>query len=384
MFDAECDDGNTNSNDGCSSTCTKEPGFSCNTNQPTFCSSEVPLTYKFRLVEKVQSGTKGKITLRLLNSLSSLPFDFTTNEFQPSSTYVKLFIIESESPLKETEISETTLQDLSLNKDMVLEFDYSFTVEKLKARIEIDYSQTRYLHYVQTLTFQLDSMNSPLIYSANIETFTTISIVLCVGTALSMVGLIIGLCSPKYIGLESLLTLQLIFYSQLLIANPSKWPVGFMYLKYLKFSSGYNEILSVTQYVPYTVDAKKLYQLDMKKTIVENFNINFTLLALSFLVFVIVFCLKYRKESQMTELETKRKDSVEQGRKPELSLKESLNETRTLMKSVESFQRISEKIFWIVNHLSVWLILPLVSSATAHILISNELVEPLPVSSVLA
>ena len=37
IFQNDCDDGNTNSNDGCSSTCLKEPGFNCNKNQPTYC-----------------------------------------------------------------------------------------------------------------------------------------------------------------------------------------------------------------------------------------------------------------------------------------------------------------------------------------------------------
>jgi hypothetical protein len=194
------------------------------------------------------------------------------------------------------------LRDLTLDKDLVLEFPYNFTVEKLRTRIELDYGQTRYLKYVQKLDFHLNSLTSPLIFSENIGTFTTISIVLCAGTALSLLGLVVGLCSPKYIGLESLLTLQLVFYSQLLIVNPSKWPVGFMYLKYLKFASGYNEILELTDFIPYTNQAKKMQHLDLKKTIVENFNINFVLLGLAFLVFAVVFYLKYRKESRMNEL----------------------------------------------------------------------------------
>jgi hypothetical protein len=118
-----------------------------------------------------------------------------------------------------------------------------------------------------------------------------------VGTAFGILGLMIGLLSPKYIGLESLLTLQLVFFSQLLIVNPSKWPVGFMYLKYFKFSSGYNDILILTDFIPYTTSAKKMENLGIKKTIIENFNINFILLGLSFLVFIIVFYLKSRKET---------------------------------------------------------------------------------------
>jgi hypothetical protein len=38
-----------------------------------------------------------------------------------------------------------------------------------------------------------------------------------------------------------------------------------------------------------------LYHLDMKKTIIENFNLNFVILGLSFLVFIFVCYLKYFK-----------------------------------------------------------------------------------------
>jgi len=72
---------------------------------------------------------------------------------------------------------------------------------------------------------------------------------------------LIGLMTPKYIGLESILTLQLIFYSQLLISDPSKWPIGFVYLRYLKFSTGFNNIFTYTDYLPLSVMKKKFHHL---------------------------------------------------------------------------------------------------------------------------
>ncbi len=45
-----------------------------------------------------------------------------------------------------------------------------------------------------------------------------------------------------------ILTLQLIYYSQLLIIKISKWPVGFVYLKHIRFSTGYNDILTLSSY----------------------------------------------------------------------------------------------------------------------------------------
>ena len=64
-----------------------------------------------------------------------------------------------------------------------------------------------------------------------------------------LVLLFIGLLAPKFIGLEGVLTLQLIFYSQLLIVSDSSRPVGMMVVRYFKFVNGYNSILDLTTYI---------------------------------------------------------------------------------------------------------------------------------------
>ena len=292
IFHHECDDGNTIPKDGCSSACTKESGFDCDANQPTVCSSVMPLSYKVSKIEKVKTENRCRITLELMNDLATLPYDFFFSAFQLSSRYLRLYLILSESPLQEMEITDLTLLELSSTKKMTLEFGYSFTVENLKARVEINYGQTRYSHYLQLIRPTLIGITDPLIYSDNIAVYNWISIILCVGTGLSLVGLLVGLLSPKYIGLESLITLQLIFYSQLLITDPSKWPVGFLDLKYLKFASGYNDIFAFTSYTPLTDSAKKLHHLAMQKKVCENFNINFVVLFLAFVVFTVFYSLE--------------------------------------------------------------------------------------------
>jgi hypothetical protein len=137
-----------------------------------------------------------------------------------------------------------------------------------------------------------------------------------------------------------------------------------MYLKYLKFSSGYNEIFKLSEYVPSTIYAKKLNHLDMKKTMIENFNINFAILMLSFLVFMVVFLLKYMKESQMSQLEEKRKQ-VSDLEKEDLAIPFDTKEPIQMMKSIGSLKYISEMVFWIVNHFSVWMFLPIMASIAA-------------------
>ena len=53
IVNAECDDGNTVSGDGCSSTCMLQPGFDCiTTAQPTKCKSQSILFYKIDRITK--------------------------------------------------------------------------------------------------------------------------------------------------------------------------------------------------------------------------------------------------------------------------------------------------------------------------------------------
>jgi hypothetical protein len=108
--------------------------------------------------------------------------------------------------------------------------------------------------------------------------------------------LFIGFISPKFIGLESILTLQLIFFSQTLIYDHMKFPVGFLYLQTLQYSTGYNDILDLTEYDSSSIQAKKMSYIKRHKTIIENFNINFVILLFSFIALVVVFVLRSKKE----------------------------------------------------------------------------------------
>ena len=57
---------------------------------------------------------------------------------------------------------------------------------------------------------------------------------------LNAISLLIGFLTSKFIGLETMLTLQIIYYSQLLIYDISDWPSGFVFLNNFKYASGYN------------------------------------------------------------------------------------------------------------------------------------------------
>ena len=113
------------------------------------------------------------------------------------------------------------------NNEIYLLFDYNFTVEGLKASIDLNYSETRYLYRTQLLNFTLKGDYEALKFTNLQESYKTVSLNFIITNVIVIIQLLIGLFLPKFIGLETLITLQLIFYSQLLISDFKYWPIGF-------------------------------------------------------------------------------------------------------------------------------------------------------------
>jgi hypothetical protein len=123
--------------------------FKCDQNQPTYCETLIPLRYKHYLTTKKEQGSNiATIQLNLKNSksLRSLPFSVYQNQLDPKSSLIKLYLITSTDPYTEQQVTDLTLVTLDENYNIFLEFEYTFAVEDLDARIQMDYSQTRYLH----------------------------------------------------------------------------------------------------------------------------------------------------------------------------------------------------------------------------------------------
>ena len=175
-----------------------------------------------------------------------------------------------------------------------MQFDYNFTIEDMQAQIILNYSQTRYVNKTQTLNFTMKGDNQAFKISLLEASYNTVSNNVIVTMALCLAGLLVGLFVPKFIGLEMVLTLQLIFYSQMLVYDFEKWPVGFLQFNNFKAATGYNEFFSLTELTPSTVISKKYNQLILHKTIIENFNLSFVIL----LVFAAVFYLTTFLRSQ--------------------------------------------------------------------------------------
>ena len=137
--------------------------------------------------------------------------------------------------------------------------------------------------------------NLPLKLTSFLSQYNIVSNNIMVTVIVSMVGLLVGLFVPKFIGLESIITMQLIFYSQLLIVDFAKWPLGFIQFARFKGATGYNELLDLTEYAPLTNIAKKLQKLFIHKTFLENININFIVVGASTILFYTISVIRSRK-----------------------------------------------------------------------------------------
>jgi hypothetical protein len=93
-----------------------------------------------------------------------------------------------------------------------------------------------------------------------------------------LLELLISLFLPKFIGLELTIILQLIFYSQLLISDFRKWPLGFSQFTSLKIATGFNDLFRISEYMPLTEVSRKFDKITLKYFVFENFNLSFIIL----------------------------------------------------------------------------------------------------------
>jgi hypothetical protein len=134
-----------------------------------------------------------------------------------------------------------------------------------------------------------------------------------VGAVICTLLLILGLVTPKFIGLEIIITLQLIFFSQILIYDNSKFPVGFLFLSSLQYTTGFNKIFDFTEYLPNTDASRKMFTLERDKLIIENFNINFAILFVAFVILMITAFIRSCDETKVLESRGMQKEEEEKG-----------------------------------------------------------------------
>lgn len=184
---------------------------------------------------------------------------------------------------------------------------------------------------------------------------------------LNIICFLTGLMSFKFIGVESILTLQIIYFCQLLIFDISNWPSGFSFLKNLKYSFGFNDVLNNTEYRLFNTLAKKMHALQIKKLLIENFNINFLILAVSFLVFLVFSVLRKNRETYVNK-ELREMKYRDEEKKEEAKIEEFRKES---FKLLDKLNKLNEIAFSISNQISFWQIIPLILAVSAEFLIPN-------------
>lgn len=137
-----------------------------------------------------------------------------------------------------------------------------------------------------------------------------------------------------------------------------------MVLKYLKFSTGYNRFIDLSEYYPIESISKKYHHLQIEKTIAQNFQTNFIILLLVFIVFFVINMMRGRVEEKLREI---------MGLKGKNAQEEKKQEKHSLTLQFKKLLRINELIYWMMTQLSIWSILPLMSCIGGQIAIANSI-----------
>ncbi len=158
--------------------------------------------------------------------------------------------------------------DIGPSNKLQLSFSFNQSIEGASGKLVLNYEKTPYFNYTQALDFPFVGDNAALVYEGQIATYKTISYGMLGSTIVNSILLFVGFISPKFIGLESILTLQLIFFSQTLVYDHMNFPVGFVFLQTLQYSTGFNDILDLTEYDSSSNKAKKMSYIKRNKTII--------------------------------------------------------------------------------------------------------------------
>lgn len=126
---------------------------------------------------------------------------------------------------------------------------YDFTIECSATTIDMDLTETMYTPVTNQVNFDACGTNEPLIISQYAELFQKTEYAYIGVGVIVLLLLGVGLCTPKYIGIEGITTLQLIYYSCLLVTDAGKYPVGFYIFTAFKFSTGFNDFFHFTHLV---------------------------------------------------------------------------------------------------------------------------------------
>ena len=81
-----------------------------------------------------------------------------------------------------------------------------------------------------------------------------------------------------------------------------------MFLTNLQYTAGFNDIFDFTEYIPITDATKKMLHIKREKMTIKNFNINFVILFICFVLLVVSSLLRRNNEINV-ELS---KDTIEQ------------------------------------------------------------------------
>lgn len=107
----------------------------------------------------------------------------------------------------------------------------------------LSYSQEKLISLDEKLKFQLKGRNYALIVSIYNDKYITISNINFYFVAASYAVVLVFLSSDKFIGVETFNSLQMVFFSLLLIFKNSNFQAAFSTVLPLKYSTGFNGLI---------------------------------------------------------------------------------------------------------------------------------------------
>jgi hypothetical protein len=129
------------------------------------------------------------------------------------------------------------------NGQIVIEIEYIESIEDSMIQLFFAYEKQHLISEDHTMRFQLKGKNYALVISGFIDKYEEIYKIQVYIVICFYLFLIVFLLSDKFIAVEGLNSLQMVYFSLLLIYQNADWPQAFSTVLPLKYSMGFNQMI---------------------------------------------------------------------------------------------------------------------------------------------
>lgn len=204
LLSLPCDDGNTESGDGCSSKCALESGFKCTVeNKTSKCTYSGKLNINLLKVEKIENFNSGRFIFEFkpaISTLNNMNWSNFVNGSVPGANF-------------------TLTRSVYKNGKLYVNFNFGSNIEGLLAEMSLSFDSNLFSIGGYNFTFPIKSDGARFAFTTKLETYKLMEYIFLALGGVALLVFAVSLPFHKMLGVETLQAFQIVFTSLLVIED---------------------------------------------------------------------------------------------------------------------------------------------------------------------